>query len=94
MDFSIRSLRKISGTSTEKREARKEENRNDHLQNVIRMARETMGTKPSMTVTEIANKVNKKDIVHVTKAELLEVLTYYQKLQVVHIDNDEQVMFL
>ncbi len=47
-----------------------------------------------ITMNEILNQVNKRDIMQTTKAELFDTLTYYQSLSVVYMDKDENVMFL
>jgi hypothetical protein len=47
-----------------------------------------------MAITEVLNLINKKDISKTTKDELVEVLNYYKRLQVVYINNDEQLIFL
>lgn len=46
------------------------------------------GSKP-LEVGEILNQINKRDITRTTKDELMQVLVYYKKLQVVFINSDE-----
>jgi len=43
------------------------------------------GSKP-IEIAELLNQINKKDLTRITKEELVEVLLYYKKLQVVFIN--------
>ncbi len=45
-------------------------------------------------MAELLNLINKQDISHVSRDQLVEVLTYYKRLNVIHIDSDDKVMWL
>lgn len=63
----------------------------DHMTNVIHKVRsvyQEKGNKP-LNVSELLACMNKRDITKTTKEELLQVLQYYKKLQVVFLNNDE-----
>ena len=62
MDFSIRSLRKITGNAKDKSRARKEDAKEDQFALVIRQVREALGGKTNMTVSQVLNVINKRDI--------------------------------
>jgi len=54
------------------------------------------GNAQSMNLNEIVRRIQKNSFssVRVDKEELLEVLNYYKKLQIVYVDQDENVVFL
>lgn len=47
-----------------------------------------------LEVNDLLNLINKKDITRLTRENLLDVLHYYQKMNVVFVDQNEKVMFL
>lgn len=96
MDYSIRSLKKHEGDKkSNRREAgiQKQEDQNTHIMHQVRDICQRRNNKP-MDISELLNQINKKDITRLSREELVEVLRYYQKLQVVYVNNDDQVIFL
>ena len=70
----------------------------DRMSDIIKAVREVMNAQgtQSMNVGEIIRKIQKSHLsaVRVEKDELMEVLNYYKKLQVVFLDSEENVIFL
>ena len=65
------------------------------MSQTINAIRDVMQSEQSMNVSEIMKKLAKAAYqMKVTKEELKDVLAYYQKLQVIFVDNDENVIFL
>lgn len=56
--------------------------------------REALVGNTTMTVNHLIQKINKKGIVNLDKADLLEVIKYYERLNVLYMDPEERVMFL
>ena len=73
-------------------------NKNDKMSTIINAVRETMSTAAtqSMNVSEILKKMQKSNFssLKLKKEELIDVLEYYKKLQVIYVDQDENVVFL
>ena len=61
MDFSIRSLRKISGSKEDKARSKKDA-KEDQMAQVIRQVREAIAGKTNMTVNQVLSVINKRDI--------------------------------
>lgn len=65
---------------------------------MISAVRETMqqANAQSMNATEIVKKITKgvQAGLKINKEELMEVLDYYKKLQVIYVDGDENVIFI
>jgi DNA replicative helicase MCM subunit Mcm2 (Cdc46/Mcm family) len=62
MDFSIRSLRKISGVAKDKSRARKEDAKENQMGMVTRKVREALAVKTNMTVNQVLNEKNMCEI--------------------------------
>lgn len=95
MDFSFRSLNSKSGNAKDKRRAA-DGNNEDRMTLIMRGARrvyENRGNKP-LAVNDLLNLINKQDITVLNREELMDVLTYYKRLNVVFINTDDQVMWL
>lgn len=97
MDFSFRSLRKLTGKDSEKRNARNEDRKTDTQAEVMRLVREvcTANKDEPISVVELHKRMQKKtSTLSIEKEELSQILTYYHKLQVVYMNQDEEVMFI
>jgi len=60
---------------------------------IVRDIYQRKGNVP-IEVGELLNQMNKKQSARVTKEELMTVLNYYKRLQVVYVNEDQQVIFL
>jgi DNA replicative helicase MCM subunit Mcm2 (Cdc46/Mcm family) len=94
MDCSIRSLRKMKGNNADKRKAGKEDAQRDKMTTVMNLLRTIMQGKSTMTVNALLSKIHNKDQINLEKRDLMEVIDYCVRLQVLYVDQDEQVMFL
>jgi hypothetical protein len=63
---------------------------------IIRMVRDIYNRKGChpIEVGELLSQMNKKELVKISKEELVDALNYYKRLQVVYVNNDQQVIFL
>lgn len=96
MDYSIRSLNNKKAGGKDKRRGNADGSNEDRMTMIMRTARrvyEGKGNKP-IAVSDLLNYVNKSEITVLSREELMEVLTYYKKLNVVYINTDDQVMWL
>jgi hypothetical protein len=59
-----------------------------HIMLQVRDIYQQKGNRP-IQVQELLNSINKRDITRTSKEELVQVLHYYKKLQVLYINNDE-----
>lgn len=107
MDYSIRSLRNMKASPTEKKKIGKftlfkvsleqDERKNDRMSKVIELAKQYLSDHSQRTlhVSEIMKKIQKSEFsVKIDKTELLEVLNHYAKLNLVYVDTDENVVLL
>lgn len=96
MDFSFRSLRRLTGDRKGQREARNQENRTDRMGEIMQMVREICNaTSETIAMNDLLKRLQKKQTaLGIEKEELKDVLNYYKKLQVVHVNDDEEVLFL
>ena len=95
MDYSIRSLNIKKASGKDKRRGTDGLN-DDKMALIMRNARrvyESKGNKP-IAINDLLNFVNKMDITVISRDELVSVLSYYQKLNVVYTNPDDQVMWL
>ena len=95
MDYSIRSLNSKKASGKDKRRGTDGLN-DDKMALIMRNARrvyESKGNKP-IAINDLLNFVNKMDITVISRDELVSVLSYYQKLNVVYTNPDDQVMWL
>ena len=60
---------------------------------VVRDVYQRRGNKP-LDLSECLNMINKRDFSKTTKDELQQTLQYYQKLNVLYVNPDEQLIFL
>ncbi len=91
MDYSIRSL-----NSKKNKDKRGQAQKDDRSALIIRNAHrifQNKGNKP-IEINDLLNLVNKLDVNTVSRDEFVELLRYYQSLNVVHINSDDQVMWL
>lgn len=100
MDFSIRSLRTLKGSDSKgdskSRMAGRDIQNQDRMTEVIKAVRETIqeARQNSLKIGEIVKALQKKRMITTDREELLAVLTHYSKLQIIHLDQDENVIFL
>lgn len=99
MDFSYLSLKRITGSDREKRQAKTESRQNDFMNTVVRQVKEhwTYENRAPISVGELVKKLNKKGTTlskNIAKEDLMDILNYYQKMMVLHIDDEERVMFI
>ena len=59
-----------------------------HIMLQVRDIYHQKGNRP-IQVQELLNSINKRDITRTSKEELVQVLHYYKKLQVLYINTDE-----
>ena len=65
------------------------------MSQVINAVREVMQEQQTMNIGEIVKKLSKgAHQMKLKKEELMDVFNYYQKLQVIYVDSDENVFFL
>lgn len=97
MDFSFRSLQKISGNTRDRNRSAANHREEDKVASVMRAVRSIIGetNKSSLAINEIFKRMKKNHNDSLTNVEeLKEIMRYYAKLQVVYIDDDEQVSLL
>lgn len=65
------------------------------MSQIIGNVREIMQSIQTMNINEIMKKLLKGAYsMKINKEELMDVLDYYKKLQVIYVDQDENVVFL
>ena len=97
MDFSFRSLQRISGNERERKKNVANHREEEKMANVMRTVRAIINEnqQKSLAINEIFKRMKKHRNESLTNVEeLKEILRYYGKLQVVFIDDDEQVSLL
>lgn len=90
MDYSIKSLAKVSNKPSEYKKRMANENRSDKMSSVMSIVRDIMGANQMIptSINDIHKKMKKMSSIHqnISQDELMDVLNYYQNLSVVHID--------
>lgn len=90
MDYSIKSLAKVSNKPSAYKRTVANENRSDKMASVMSNVRDIMGNNQMIptSINDIHKKMKKMSSLHqnITLDELMDVLNYYQGLSVVHID--------
>ena len=97
MDFSFRSLQRISGNERERKKNVANHREEEKMANVMRTVRAIINEnqQKSLAINEIFKRMKKHRNESLTNVEeLKEIMRYYGKLQVVFIDDDEQVSLL
>lgn len=97
MDFSFRSLQKISGSDRERKRNAANHREEDKMASVMRTVRAIINEtqQSSLAMNEIFKRMKKHKNESLTNVEeLKEIMTYYKKMNVVWIDDDEQVSLL
>jgi DNA replication licensing factor MCM7 len=97
MDFSFRSLQRISGNERERKKNVANHREEEKMANVMRTVRAIINEnqQQSLAINEIFKRMKKHRNESLTNVEeLKEIMRYYGKLQVVFIDDDEQVSLL
>lgn len=99
MDYSFRSLRRLAGKESDRRNARNEERRQDTQAEVMRAIRQICtinGDAEPITIHELYKRMQKQNssLSNIEKDELKSILDYYHKLQVVYVSPDQEVMFI
>jgi len=97
MDYSFRSLRRLTGEAKQQRDARNEDRRQDVQSEVMRLVREIcVGANGSpVALNEIYKRMQKRNAsLSVDKEELKNIINYYSRLQVVYMNPDEEVCFI
>ena len=97
MDFSFRSLQRITGNERERRKNVANHREEEKVANVMRTVRAIINEnkQQSLAMNEIFKRMRKHRNEALTNVEeLKEIMRYYAKLQVVFIDDDEQVSLL
>ncbi len=73
-------------------------NKNDRTSKVISAVREIMANAgaQSMNANEVLKKMSKGDLssLKLTKDQLMEILEYYKKLQIIFVDCEDNIIFL
>ena len=97
MDYSLRSLQRNSGSQTEQNKARREENRNDKqgeiMRNISEVCKDKDGNRIPVNINDIIKTLAKRNI-EIEKPQLKEIVKYYQNLNVVYMNEDQEVMFI
>ena len=105
MDFSIRSLRTLKNDGAGKSESKsrvaaaRDIKNSDRMSEVVKAVRDVMAhaNVSSMKVGDIVKAIGKNRMLsvgQVDRDELMSVLNHYNKLQIIYIDEDENVLFL
>ena len=97
MDYSFRSLKRLTGEDKSKRNARNEERRTDTQAEVMRHVRDICqaNSNEPISVNEIFKRLGKRAAqVTIDKEELKNIINYYSRLQVLYMNQDEEVMFI
>lgn len=98
MDYSFRTLKRLTGKDSEKRNARNEEKRNDTQAEVMRHVRDicmNANDGQPVSIHEIYKRLQKKNAsVSIEKEELSEIIKYYHRLSVVYMNQDDEVIFI
>jgi DNA replication licensing factor MCM7 len=97
MDFSFRSLQRISGNERERRKNVANHREEEKMATVMRTVRAIINENQqhSLAINEIFKRMRKHRNETLTNVEeLKEIMRYYAKLHVVFIDDDEQVSLL
>ena len=97
MDYSFRSLKRLTGEDKEKRNARNEERRTDTQAEVMRHVKDIcqQNNNEPISVNEIFKKLGKKaSQVSIDKEHLKSIINYYSRLQVLYMNQDEEVVFV
>lgn len=97
MDFSFRSLQRISGNERERRKNVANHREEEKMATVMRTVRAIINENQqhSLAINEIFKRMRKHRNESLTNVEeLKEIMRYYAKLHVVFIDDDEQVSLL
>ena len=99
MDFSIRSLRTLKtdkDNGSKARSAAHDIKATDRMAEVIKGVREVIQNsgQASLKVGDIMKAMTKNRMMQINREELTAVLSHYNKLQIVYIDHEENVLFL
>lgn len=99
MDYSFRTLKRLTGKDSDKRNARNEEKRNDTQAEVMRHVRDICinpaNEGQAVSIHEIYKRLQKKNAsISIEKEELTEIIKYYHRLSVVYMNQDEEVIFI
>ena len=97
MGFSYRSLKRATGTAKEKREIRSQEGQSDYMNQVMKQIRYQAQSSQPLYIGDILKRLNRKGsglAKQVVKEDLVSILDYYKRIQVLHVDDEEQVLFL
>lgn len=100
MDFSIKSLRNLKDEKKNSRKGRGGDS-SDKMAKIIEEVRGIMQSQGTsqLNINEILKRMSKDSLIggksdKVKKDELMDVLQYYKKLQVIYMDDKENVVFL
>ena len=80
MDFSFRSLRRLSGNNNQRQQAGREERRQDKQADIMQQVREICQGSGMLSINEIFKRMQKRQSVCQNKDELESVLNYYKNL--------------
>ena len=97
MDYSFRSLKRLTGQEKEKSRAKNEERRTDTQAEVMRHVKDICqnNNNEPISVNEIFKKLSKHNAQNsVDKEQLKNIITYYSRLQVLYMNQDEEVVFV
>jgi DNA replication licensing factor MCM7 len=98
MDFSIKSLRNLKGGKDVKKNSNKDQENKDKMSKIISAVREIVEKEKDQqfSAAEILKRLIKDGLgmKGLKKEELMDVLNYYKRLQVIYMDEHETVVFL
>lgn len=96
MDFSYRSLQRITGNDRERKRNAANHREEDKIASTMRTVRAIISEtqQSSLAINEIFKRMKKRQDLLANVEELKEIMRYYAKMQVVYIDEDEQVSLL
>lgn len=96
MDFSFRSLRRLSTNPTERRENTRQEREQDSQSEIIKYVREIVQSdKAPIATNEIFKRIQKRNInIDFDFEDFKKVIDHFQSLQVLYVNEDEEVMFI
>jgi hypothetical protein len=92
MDFSIRSLRTLTGSDRSRREERRNQQEQDETTKLIQKVREIWSAQSAgkyMPINDLVRRIRKTAGVDTDANRMTELLQYYQELNVINIDNDD-----
>lgn len=97
MDFSLRSLRRLTGSTAQRNQQRNEERRQDLTTESMKLMREittALKNEPIAVADLYKRMLKRQPSLPLSREELDKILDYYKRLNVVYVDGDEQVIFL